>query len=332
MPEATIVTITRHADTRSVLADRRFAVPPLPDPAPPPADAPGPATVTGVAWLRTHVSRFSNGAAHSARRALVVTELRRMSPATLRRRAGERTTALLFALDGVQIDLMARVARAVPVEVLAQALGVDTPVWTDVAAVARAYHPGTDADPAADEAVARLVKVFGARADDTTAARIGLLVQACEATAGLIGNAMLAMSHRAPTAPVDGVLTETLRHDPPVRLTHRVAVVPARVEDRRFAPGTVVRLNLAAANRDPEVFDDPDRFDPTRPDRGAQLTFGAGTRPCPGSMHAVAIAAGVLEALRGYRVVDTDAAPDTDASRDQPASLRVPGRLTVSRR
>ena len=40
---------------------------------------------------------------------------------------------------------------------------------------------------------------------------------------------------------------------------------------------------MASANRDPESFEDPDRFDPTRPE-SQLLTFGRGERSCPG-MH-----------------------------------------------
>lgn len=53
-------------------------------------------------------------------------------------------------------------------------------------------------------------------------------------------------------------------------------------------------LNIAAANRDPEVFADPGTFDPERSGPPA-LTFGAEPRICPGRNHALALAAGVLD-------------------------------------
>ena len=47
--------------------------------------------------------------------------------------------------------------------------------------------------------------------------------------------------------------------------------------------GTLVVANLASANRDPEVFDDPDRLDITRQGASAMVTFGGGLHYCLGS-------------------------------------------------
>jgi cytochrome P450 len=150
-----------------------------------------------------------------------------------------------------------------------------------VRAVAGSYQPHTAVTPAADAAVAELVAAFGGTPDERTATRIGLLVQACDATAGLIRQA----AATGAGAPTEAVLTETLRHDPPVPGT------------RRVAPGVV--LDFAAANRDPAAFPDADRFDPGRTDGNRHLTFGAGEHACPGADVALALAAGVLDAIRG---------------------------------
>ena len=251
-------TITSYADVTAVLSDARFDVPPLP-----PSSGP----MVGIDWLRAHVARFSTGTVHTRRRALATAELDRMDLAALRRRAQQ------LAAD--------RPSAAVPVVALAEALSA-APAAADVAVVAGGYHPGTGTGPHLDVAVSRLVDVFGGIPDEATAARIGLLVQAYSATAGLIDKAR---PHRRCGAPVDAVLLETLRHDPPVRTTRRVSV----------ADGAEVLLDLATANRDPRVFAEPDEFDPARPDRDRHLTFGAGPRQCPGRAHALAIAAGVLD-------------------------------------
>src|SRR4051794_21713145 len=120
------------------LSDSRFGVP---------TAVPGPPGT--LAWLRGTTSRFSNGAVHARRRRLVVDELARISPDTLR--------------DAV-------IQGASPVAALATALGVGG-VAEAVAVVAPAYLSG-DGAPAVDDAVARLVAAFGGVADELCAARI----------------------------------------------------------------------------------------------------------------------------------------------------------------
>jgi cytochrome P450 len=265
--------LTRHADISAVLADHRFVVPPVA-----PAAEPG-----TVGWLRATVARFATGETHARRRALVTGLLNGLDPDAVRRAAFDDTTAAV-----------PDPARQVPVRVLAAALGIPGSAVPAVAAAARAYHPGSEVDAAAHEAVARLVRLLGGVPDEPTANRIGVLMQAYEPTADLITGAAQHLDRREP---LDTILIETLRHDPPVRLTRRVATGPAVVNGTAVAAGTRVQLDLAAANRDPGVFGDPERFDPGRPDRHAHLTFGGGPRVCPGRNLALALAAGVLEAL-----------------------------------
>ncbi|MFD7657118.1 isocitrate lyase/phosphoenolpyruvate mutase family protein [Actinosynnema sp. NPDC059797] len=114
-----------------------------------------------MAWLRSRVVRFSEGADHERRRGIVARVLSGLDPAVLRR-PGD------------------------PVAVLAEALGAPRAVTRDVTAVARCYQPHVPVDPEADAAVARLVAAFGGVWDEETANRVGLLVQACTATRALI--------------------------------------------------------------------------------------------------------------------------------------------------
>jgi Cytochrome P450 len=231
-----------------------------------------------ASWLRASVSRFSTGADHERRRALV--------------------TRVLAGIDPAALAEAAR-AHPVPIDVLAEAVGAAPAAEAAgaVAVVARVYLSG-DPDPAADRAVARLVTLLGGTADEATANRIGLLVQAYPATVALVERA----GHRlAGSQPVEAILDETLRHDPPVRSTRRIATRPLRIGESELSAGALVELDLAEANRDPEVFADPDRFDPDRA-AAAHLTFGAGLRPCPGRAHALALASGALRSdLPGSR-------------------------------
>jgi len=126
---------------------------------------PVPDAAAGVAWLRAHVARFSTGEDHRRRRALAVAELSRVDPDELGRRAAQR--------------------GGHPVEVLADALALPVRL-EDVDLVAASYQPHSPLAPGADEAVSRLIEACGGTPDEDTAARIGLLVQACAATVELV--------------------------------------------------------------------------------------------------------------------------------------------------
>jgi len=81
---------------------------------------------------------------------------------------------------------------------------------------------------------------------------------------------------------ISGVIEETLRLDPPTEGAQRVASRDLAIDGCRVRPTQVVAVMLHAANRDPEVFDDPHRFDISR--KGApHLAFGGGAHICIGA-------------------------------------------------
>jgi cytochrome P450 len=131
-----------------------------------------------------------------------------------------------------------------------------------------------------------------------------LLVAGHETTTNLIANAVLALLRhpdqldalRARPDLVDGCTEETLRYDPPVQLTTRVARGPLPVGATEVPDGGVVLMLIAAANRDPDMFDDPDRFDITRKS-GGHLAFAAGIHFCLGAGLARLESAVVLDAF-----------------------------------
>jgi len=117
-----------------------------------------------------------------------------------------------------------------------------------------------------------------------------LLVAGHETTVGLISNAVLALLRhpdqlaalRADPGLADGTVEETLRYDPPVQLTARIARSPIRIGEVEAQDGGVILLMLAATGRDPDVFPEPDRFDITRA-AGGHLAFAAGPHFCLGA-------------------------------------------------
>ena len=76
---------------------------------------------------------------------------------------------------------------------------------------------------------------------------------------------------------------ECMRYLGAVRATIRVAAEDVVYRDVLIPAGTLVAVGLAGANRDGDVWGDPNRFDITRDRSGLQLTFGSGIHHCLGA-------------------------------------------------
>jgi cytochrome P450 len=76
---------------------------------------------------------------------------------------------------------------------------------------------------------------------------------------------------------------EAMRFSPVIFTTIRTATEDVELSGFTIPAGTLVIANTAAANRDPSVYTDPDRFDITREDAPAMLTFGGGVHYCLGA-------------------------------------------------
>jgi cytochrome P450 len=76
---------------------------------------------------------------------------------------------------------------------------------------------------------------------------------------------------------------EAMRYSPVIFTTMRTAVEDFELAGVTIPAGTLIIANTAAANRDPAVYQDPDRFDITREDAPAMLTFGGGMHYCVGA-------------------------------------------------
>jgi cytochrome P450 len=74
-----------------------------------------------------------------------------------------------------------------------------------------------------------------------------------------------------------------MRHSPAVCIAPRAAIEDAEFSGYMFPKGTFVLVNTFAANRDPAIYADADRFDITRDDLPAILTFGGGAHYCLGA-------------------------------------------------
>ena len=141
-----------------------------------------------------------------------------------------------------------------------------------------------------------------------------LLLAGHIAVRNLVGNAVyLLLTHPAERrrladdpALLGNLVEETLRFEPPVTLIPRVALSDITIGGVTIPSGAVVQLSIAAANRDPAHFVEPDRFDIGRkPQRN--LSFGLGPHGCLGAHLArlqSEIALDVL--LQRYHRIETD--------------------------
>ena len=122
-----------------------------------------------------------------------------------------------------------------------------------------------------------------------------LLVAGFETTVNLIGNAVVALQHTPgawqalvddPAGQAPLAVEETLRYDPPVQRTIRVALGDADLGGTPVPRGMRVVALLGGANRDPGVFERPDEFLTDRyraPQTPAHLAFSSGIHYCLGA-------------------------------------------------
>jgi cytochrome P450 len=188
---------------------------------------------------------------------------------------------------------------------------------TDLTAGRPAGQEAEEAVGALGEALRPLRSILEG-ADGLTDAEIAsnaavVLFGGIETMEGMIGNALLhLLAHpralelvRADPALVPDAVEESLRLEPAAAVIDRYATADARLGDARVRAGDLVRISITAANRDPAAFEDPDAYEPHRPNAGRHLAFASGPHVCIG-MHLARLEAhvavrAVLERLPGLR-------------------------------
>jgi cytochrome P450 len=109
------------------------------------------------------------------------------------------------------------------------------------------------------------------------------------------------------------VVEEGLRYFSPSAVNQRVATCPVDIAGTTIETGDIVLVGYLAADHDPEVFPDPERFDPARANLGDHFAFGRGIHFCPGASLARMEARIALEVLSA--TVDSYELPSADALR-----------------
>ena len=227
---------------------------------------------------------------------------------------------LIDAFPDGAFDLLPAFARPLPVVVIARLLGIPEAATEDLLrwsnAMVAMYQAGrtrTDEDRAVcatqefvgflrdhistrrrvpgNDLISELIAARDAgdrlSEDELISTCILLLNAGHEATVHSIGNGVrvlletgaLAQAARPDNAPL---VEEILRFDPPLHMFRRWAYADIEVMGHSFARGDEVACLLAAANRDPRHWDQPDRFAPDRAIKPHQA-FGAGLHFCVGA-------------------------------------------------
>jgi cytochrome P450 len=162
-------------------------------------------------------------------------------------------------------------------------------------------------------------------ANELLAFVILLLLAGNETTTNLIGNGTLALGRhpdqmeliRREPSLLARAIEEMLRYDGPVQSTARFAANNIEIGGTFFPAGFGVFVILAAANRDPAKFPDPDRFDVTR-EPNEHLAFGEGIHFCIGAplarLEARIAFSAMLSRLPRLRLRDPGAKPEYKGS------------------
>jgi cytochrome P450 len=295
-PRLGLLVAARTTDVLEVLASDLLRVRPPAEPVPPRVAGNAAGDVFGRLVRMTDGPRQADGK-RAVREALATVD-----PRSVRRTARARAARLAGSLDLARQPWRSmEVAWHVPVRTMADLVGL-TPDDSETASertralVAGFAAAATPEDAAASAsaatflrsaltgdglhgALARAAAASGLDAAFVAANAVGFLSQTLEATAGLVGNALVALA-REPgrrALPLDALVQDVMHHDPPVHNTRRFAAAAGTVAGATVSEGDAILVVLAAPGR--------------------ALGFGDGRHACPGDALAEALAAGCLEAV-----------------------------------
>jgi cytochrome P450 len=305
-----------------------------------PPTEPIPAALRGTpaGTIFQHLVRFNDGAGHCPFKDAVSAALEAIAATRVAERSGAWARSLSEEIGPTRDpSRLSRFAFHLPIYVAASLLGVPDDLLPQTVAwagdFAHCLAPGSgpaqvergsvaaghllamfrDLTPAlTDESADNLLAILAREAgrvgrDDAetiVANGIGFLFQAYDATAGLIGNTLLALASHpevhaqaiADPGLLPAVIEEVLRYDPPTQNTRRFLARDGAIAGKEMREGDAILVVLAAASRDPSANPDPDRFDIFRADRRL-FSFGADIHACPGEPLATAIAQAAIAQL-----------------------------------
>ena len=130
--------------------------------------------------------------------------------------------------------------------------------------------------PEVDDVV-RLATIFFAAGQETTARLLAAGMRVLAERPDLVAEL------RADPGGIPNFVEECLRLEGAIKTTFRLALHDTKIGGVDVPAGTVVMGLIAAANRDPNVFEQPDRFDAKRSNARRNIAFGHGEHFCPGA-------------------------------------------------
>ncbi|MCK0138215.1 cytochrome P450 [Aliiroseovarius sp. F47248L] len=258
---------------------------------------------------------------HTRLRKLVLRAFTSRRIAELGPEIDELSHQLIDAFPGGEFDLLPTFATRIPVIIICRLLGVpedmadDLLRWSNAmvsmyqarrtravedeaiaateafVAFMRDYVDQRRNDPRNDlitELIAAEAEGEKLSSDELISTCILLLNAGHEATVHAMAIAVKTLlEQKAPASALtpeacDATIEETMRFDPPLHMFTRYVYEDTVLYGEGFKRGDKIGLLLGGANRDPDVWDDPDIFDPTRPIK-PNTSFGAGAHFCIGA-------------------------------------------------
>ena len=258
--------------------------------------------------------------------------------------------------DRGSADLRATLAGPLAVEVMTEALGLDaTPadvlrIYRAIVHSVEALSAGSNQTDAGDAAMSELAALIGdavargaplleERTRRLAAAEVAsnvavVMFGGVETGEGMTANALWHLlsnpdqmaEARDDRSLIDNAIEESLRMEPAATRVDRYATDDVTIGRAEVSRGDLVIVSLAGANRDPDVFHDPDRFDLHRSTARLNVTFAHGPHTCLANHLAraetkTAITA-VLDVLPGLELAD-EAVPPTGLVFRKPKRLPV---------
>jgi cytochrome P450 len=202
--------------------------------------------------------------------------------------------AHVIGLEGTETDRMLGWYDAIVDAVTGVAAGNPvTPAGREAFATLRSsVDPMLDRDPGASLVAAAASDAGGLTRGEVVSNAAVLMFGGIETTEGMISNALYhLLAHPEEREVVErdrsllpNAIEESLRLEPAAAVIDRYATRDVRLGDASIGQGDLVTISLAGANRDPDVFPDPDRFDVRRENARRQIAFAHGPHVCVG-MH-----------------------------------------------